>query len=66
MQDAKPLPTPMSISTLLLAHQGSPSEDHSLYKSATRGLQYDIISRPDISFAVNRVCQYISNPLDSH
>ena len=28
--------------------------------------QYATLTRPKISFAVNKVCQYMANPLDSH
>lgn len=30
------------------------------------GLQYLTLTRPDISFAVNKVCQYLSKPTDVH
>ena len=30
------------------------------------GLQYLTITRPDLSFAVNRVCQYLHAPRDTH
>ena len=30
------------------------------------GLQYLTITRPDTSFAVNRVCQFIQHPTDKH
>ena len=36
------------------------------YRSIVGGLQYLLITRPDISFAVNRVCQYLHAPRDSH
>ena len=29
-------------------------------------LQYATLTRPEISYAVNKVCQYMANPLDSH
>ena len=29
-------------------------------------LQYATLTRPEISLAVNKVCQYMANPLDSH
>ena len=29
-------------------------------------LQYTTITRPEISFAVNKVCQFMANPLETH
>ncbi|KHN44524.1 Putative mitochondrial protein, partial [Glycine soja] len=29
-------------------------------------LQYATITRPEISFSVNKVCQFMSKPLESH
>lgn len=66
MQDAKSLPTPISASTVLSAQKGSPFEDPSLYRSTVGALQYMCIARPDLAFAVNKVCQYMYNPLDDH
>lgn len=36
------------------------------YRSVVGALQYTTVIRPEISFAVNKVCQFMSNPLDSH
>lgn len=66
IQDAKSLPTPMSASTVLSSHHGSLFEDPSLCMSILIGLQYVTISRLDLYFGVNRVCQYMANSLDSH
>ncbi|KAF7801831.1 retrovirus-related Pol polyprotein from transposon TNT 1-94 [Senna tora] len=38
--------------------------DHVLYRSIVGSLQYVTVTRPDLSFAVNRVCQFMSNPLE--
>ena len=43
-----------------------PSADATQYRSIVGGLQYLTITRPDISFAVNRVCQYLQAPRDTH
>lgn len=66
MHDAKPLPTSMASSTVLSAHQGSPFADPSLYMSTVGALQYMTISRPNLIFSVNKVCQFMSSPLDTH
>jgi hypothetical protein len=36
------------------------------YWSVVGGLQYLSLTRPDISFSVNRVCQYMSSPTTAH
>ena len=36
------------------------------YISAVGALQYLCLARPDISFAVNRVCQFLATPTDEH
>src|SRR3954464_4084704 len=48
--------------------QGQPlsSEDTFKYRSLVGGLQYLTLTRPDLSFAVNKVCQYLSQPTTIH
>lgn len=66
MQDAKLLPTPVVATTSFLAHEGSPFEDSSLYRSIVGGLHYLCITTPSLSFSVNKLCQFMANPLDTH
>jgi histone deacetylase 1/2 len=42
------------------------SDDAHRYRSIVGGLQYLTLTRPDISFAVNKVCQFLSQPTDIH
>ncbi|MCI20580.1 copia protein, partial [Trifolium medium] len=44
----------------------NPVEDPSLYRSVVGALQYATLTRPEISVAVNKVCQFLSNPLEEH
>ncbi|KAG8473394.1 hypothetical protein CXB51_035704 [Gossypium anomalum] len=48
------------------ATEGQPVENASLYRSIVRALQYVVITRTDIAFTVNKVCQFMHNPLDVH
>src|SRR5438105_13454478 len=41
-------------------------DDATAYHSMVGGLQYLTLTRPDLSFAVNRVCQYLHAPRTSH
>ncbi|CAL9000527.1 unnamed protein product [Prunus brigantina] len=66
MTDCKPCPTPLPSDTRLSCMDGDPLSDPSTYRSMVGGLQYLTLSRPDISFAVNQVCQFMHNPRSSH
>ena len=35
-----------------------------LYRTVLGSLQYATITRPEIRFAVNKVCQFMQNPLE--
>jgi hypothetical protein len=61
-------PTPMSSTDRLSATEGAPlsSKDATEYDTIVGGLQYLTITRLDLSFAVNRVCQYLHAPTDVH
>ncbi|BBH05568.1 transposable element gene [Prunus dulcis] len=62
----KPSSTPLPSDTRLSCLDGDPLPDPFTYRSMVGGLQYLTLSRPDISFAVNQVCQFMHNPLTSH
>jgi histone deacetylase 1/2 len=68
MLQCKSTPTPMSATDKLSAFDGEllSSDEATEYRSVVGGLQYLLITRPDISFAVNRVCQYLHAPRDPH
>ena len=42
------------------------TDDATEYRSLVGGLQYLTITRPDVSYAVNRVCQYLHAPRTTH
>jgi histone deacetylase 1/2 len=60
--------TPMAANERLCAEDGDllSDEDATLYRSLVGGLQYLTLTRPDLSFSVNRVCQYLHAPRSSH
>ena len=68
MLQCKPAPTPLSPSESLSLHDGTllDSDDSTRYRSIVGSLQYLTLTRPDISFSVNKVCQYLHAPTTSH
>ncbi|CAM8900949.1 unnamed protein product [Rhodiola kirilowii] len=68
MENCRPTSTPLSTTEKLARDIGQPlgDDDTSKYRSMVGGLQYLTLTRPDISFAVNKVCQYLSKPCDTH
>jgi len=62
----KPVPSPITTSANL--HLGdSPSFDDPVrYRQLVGALQYVTLSRPDITFAVNKVCQFMHSPTENH
>ncbi|KAG6497849.1 hypothetical protein ZIOFF_045755 [Zingiber officinale] len=66
MFDSKPSDTPMSSTASLPLYDGVPLEDGSDYRSVVGALQYCTLTHPDLSFVVNKVCQFIHSPTVSH
>jgi histone deacetylase 1/2 len=68
MLSCKPVSTPLSTSEKLSAHEGVPlgPNDAKNYRSIVGALQYLTLTRPDISFSVNKVCQFLHAPTDTH
>ncbi|WKA01874.1 hypothetical protein VitviT2T_020126 [Vitis vinifera] len=66
MLDAKPCPTPMSSNTNLSLPDVMALKNGSDYRCFVGVLQYYTMTRPDIAFAVNKVCQFMHHPSDVH
>ncbi|WVZ64535.1 hypothetical protein U9M48_014036 [Paspalum notatum var. saurae] len=60
MESCKPAPTPLSSETCL------GTEDATKFRSLVGALQYVTLTRPDLSFPVNKVCQFLHAPTTSH
>lgn len=54
------------IDQVLSIHGGSPLQDPITYRSIVGALQYCTLMRPDISFAVNKACQFMHSPIETH
>lgn len=66
MLDCKPIDTPMDPNVKLLPNQGESFSDQGRYRRLVGKLNYLTITRPDISFAVSVVSQFLNSPCDSH
>ena len=65
MVDCKPVQTPMAM-TKDSDSGGAPHPDPTQYRSIVGALQYVTLTRPDIFFAVNKVCQFMQSPNTDH
>ena len=56
----------MATNTSLVLHDGSPPTDATTYRSVIGALQYLSITRPDISYTVNKLSQFMHCPSETH
>jgi hypothetical protein len=68
MGSCKSVNTPLPSVEKISATEGDPlgPEDSTNYRSVVGALQYLTLTRPDISFAVNRACQFLHQPTTTH
>jgi len=66
MTGAKPISSPMVTGCKLTKSGSDPLTDSYMYRSVVGALQYAIITRPEISFSANKVCQFMKEPLEDH
>lgn len=66
MLDCKPCSTPLTISSKFLLYDGVLSENPTVYHNIIGALQYLYHTRLDISFVVNKLSQFLANPLTTH
>ncbi|XP_019159654.1 PREDICTED: uncharacterized protein LOC109156251 [Ipomoea nil] len=65
MMDCKPLATPAAV-TQAVSPATQPFENSTQYRRIVGALQYLTITHPDLSYAVNRLCQFIHSPTKEH
>lgn len=66
MIDAKPVMTPMASTPKLTIHTCIILPDPTEYRQLIGSLQYLAFTRLDISYAVNRLSQFMHKPTDEH
>ncbi|KAJ8751366.1 hypothetical protein K2173_016562 [Erythroxylum novogranatense] len=65
MVDCKPMPTPLDVK-LKLPNLATPLADPSFYRGIVGALQYLTLTRPDLSYSVNYVSQFMHAPTVVH
>ncbi|KAI3740814.1 hypothetical protein L2E82_31288 [Cichorium intybus] len=66
LSQAKPVSTPITPTTNLSLGESSLFENSIRYRQVVGALQYATLSRPDITYAVNKVCQFMHAPTENH
>ncbi|BBH09514.1 hypothetical protein Prudu_022027 [Prunus dulcis] len=66
MDTCRSCTTPCKPHCQLLASEGDSLSDPTIYRSIVGALQYLTFTRPDLCYAVNTVCQYMTQPSDLH
>lgn len=66
MLQAKPMPSPMAASLKLSNFNSSTFDDLIVFCSIVGALNYLSLTKSDINFAVNKVCQFMHAPKLSH
>ncbi|PRQ46863.1 putative RNA-directed DNA polymerase [Rosa chinensis] len=66
LHDSRPYPTPVLSGKKLSVYDGVQLEDLSEYRSIVEALQYLTLTRPNICYAVNQVCQFMHSPTNVH
>lgn len=66
MSDCKPCKTLYSPAAHLVANDSPLLANPTFYRSMFEALQYITFTRPDLSFAVQQACQFMSSPTANH
>ena len=66
LTNSKTVDTPVEFNAHLTPSGGKPLSNPSLYRWLVGSLVYLIVTRPDISYVVHQVSQYLSAPQSTH
>ena len=66
LTDSKTVDTPVELNAHLTPSRGKPLSNPSLYRRLVGSLVYLTVTRPDISYVVHQVSQYLSAPRSTH
>ncbi|XP_019055751.1 PREDICTED: uncharacterized protein LOC109115816 [Nelumbo nucifera] len=66
MHECKASNTPMVASTKLTSFCGTLVPNITEYRSVVGALQYVTLTRPEIAYSINKVCQFLAKPTTNH
>ena len=66
MTDCKQVSTPVDVNSKLWEETGEPLKNLTEYSSLAGALQYLTFTRPNITYAVQKVCLFMHDPRDQH
>jgi hypothetical protein len=66
MEGSKLAPTPCASGGKLSRFAGNPLDDPTVYRYIVGALQYCTLTRPDIAYSVNQLCQFLHVPTTVH
>ncbi|RVW52539.1 Retrovirus-related Pol polyprotein from transposon RE2 [Vitis vinifera] len=66
MSEAKPVQTPLPSGTKISLHSGDKLSDPTEFRAVVGSLQYLLLTRLDIAFAVNKLSQFMHTPTTEH
>ena len=66
MLDCKPISTPMEVNAKLCSTIGKELEDVIMYRQLVGSLIYLTLTRPDITYAVSMISQFMQKPKKPH
>lgn len=66
MVEARAISTPIVSGHVLSAHQDDTLNDPFMYRSVVGALQYATLMHPEISYSVNKACQFMHRPTLTH
>jgi Reverse transcriptase (RNA-dependent DNA polymerase) len=66
MLNCTPVLSPMASGTTISKHGSQPCKDPFMFRSVLGALQYATLTRPNISFSVNKLSQFMHSPTEDH
>ncbi|KAH9666887.1 ABC transporter G family member 40 [Citrus sinensis] len=66
LQNCNGADTPLATTDKLSKFMGTKYSDPTQYRRAIGGLQYAVLTRPEIAYAVNKLSQFMASPLQPH
>jgi len=66
MTDSKPYPAPSVAGSKMSKYDGIPLPNPTIYRHIVGALQYVTLTRPEIAYSVNQLCQHMHAPTSTH